>query len=391
MKFSKGRKAEGRNQMSEGTPLFETSRPGHGPLGTSGIESVQGPQDSVTTRDVHEPTNINNMPTIHDVASKIQRRDRKRGSRVRKSDPVITLGLKPIPFKNEIGYRIIPPEELASLRIPRARLTANKIEGYQRAISIPHVFELAWAWEDGKEMPNLQISLDEFGNAYATDGQHRALAAIVRRQPLEAIVKQRTFQQQKNMFEGQTFAKKLSKDHMVLTGNDAMALYVQDALTNSRNPWYDMVSEKKNPHRISPAAMHRLVTMFGCNEAGAVTAQRAELVQRKFDPNAADYMAELIRVFGEGSDGSFDKASNPVPYTAKNLNVMGQACLQIFIRASEYTEVHPGPDKERWRRHMTGFNWTSLQPLEQKQATQALLDFWNKKMTSRKIHYNVGK
>ncbi len=320
--------------------------------------------------------------TIFELASKYKMREQGKRGRISASAPFITDGLKPSPFRNEVGFRVIQPEELASLKVPTVGLTDGQIKGYQRHIKASHAFEIGWALRKGTTMPVIEVSLDEYGDAYLTDGQHRAIGAIIARVPLEAVIKQRSYNEAREMFVNQTFAKKLDRSHMTLVGTDLMSRYVQDALTNPNHPWHGLVSESGGS-KITPAAMHRLVTMYGCNTVGALTPQLIEKVATRFDVARADSMAELISVFGTDGEGKFSTKNHPFAYRASNLSALGQASVHILIRADD---VHPKADRERWLRHMPRFNWAGNAHIRSSgKMVDELIFHWNKNMTSRAI------
>jgi hypothetical protein len=321
-------------------------------------------------------------PTIYDLLSKVPMREKGKRGRKRENAPTITQGLTPRPFKNEVGYRVIEPEELASLRVPKVQRGLGGYDGYQRTFTPTHAFNIAWAMQDGQEMENIQISLDEYGQAYITDGQHRVAAAVIARKPLDAVIKQRSEGQASEMFAFQTFAKKLDPSHMVKVSNDVMSAYVQDALIYNELAWSDLVHETSKK-KLSPSVAHRLITMYGCNVIGSMPAQQLDRVQDQFDSKRADELADLIRVFGLKADGGFDRTLNPMAFKGANLRAIVQAAVHVFIRADE---VHPKEDRERWLRHMPRFDWIkTVHTHDQKRLTELLLDHWNKQKTSRRV------
>lgn len=324
-------------------------------------------------------------PTLFDLVSdvKMRGRDRRRGTRGQHS---IIKGLKVVPFRNEVGYRVVSPEELASLHIPVIQKEEDGFEGYQRRLKISHAFNIAWALDDGQDMPVLEVSLDELGTAYITDGQHRAIGALIARKPLRVAIRERSFAEARQMFINQTFAKRLDKSHMVLVGTDAMSEYVQDALTNAEHPWSGMVHET-NTHKLTPSVMHRLVLMYGCDTIGGITAEYADRLQSRFNSKRADELADLIGVFGRNPEGFFDRRNNSLAFKQTNLSALAQTAVHVLIRADN---VHPGPDRERWLRHMPLFNWTAYMHLRNvKDIVEAQLDHWNKHMTSRRVERRI--
>lgn len=326
------------------------------------------------------------FPTVYELATQVKERQRGKRGRATANTPSITKGLTPIPFENKVGYRVVSPAELASLRVPVATIGAT-VTGYQRALKPTHAFEIAWAMQDGSPMATLDISLDEEGTAFITDGQHRCIASIISGIPLEVVVKQRSQAQAREMFINQTFAKKLDKSHTVLVGTDPMSLYVQDALTDPNHAWHHMVGER-DYHKLTPSMMHRQITSYGCNTLGSLTPALTAKVGQRFDKARADELAEILGVFGKDQSGNFSVRNHPIAYKRAHLSGITQAAVCIMIRASD---VHPAADKERWMRHMPLFNWAvnAGHLSASKPISEALIDHWNKKMSARRVTRQV--
>ena len=134
-----------------------------------------------------------NWPTIFELASTIPQIDLATG-RGGKNRPPVTQGLIPVEFPIEEGFYEVKPEQMASLRVPKIEVT-DEVRGFQREKVNSHVRKIARALLSGDEMPPLMISIFPDGQAYIDDGQHRALASIVTRKPLEVVVKRRTVEQ----------------------------------------------------------------------------------------------------------------------------------------------------------------------------------------------------
>lgn len=321
-------------------------------------------------------------PTIYNLIEKTGRPRRGRSN----SDSIVK-GLTPVPFRNEVGLRVISPEELLSLRVPVLHRETGALKGYQRPLKMVHAAKIASSIEEGKAIPAIEISLDELGEeAYITDGQHRVVGSIIARRPIAAVVTQRTYAQAHQLFADQALAKKPTTDHLVLTGTDRMAKYVQDALTNTTHPWHKMVHET-NKSKLSPSTMHRLITMYGCDAIGTLTTDMVRNVSSRFDPSRADELADLIGVFGKDSKGEFSKKNNPLAFQRTNLSSLVQAAVYIFIRADD---VKPKEDRDRWMSHMVDFNWVKFSYIrEVKGMTEELLTHWNKKKTARRVERRI--
>lgn len=332
-------------------------------------------------------SNTSQIVTIGDLAKQIPVRTPGKRIRAGQTTTPISDGLTAVPFQNKVGYRVIQPEEMLSLRVPIVHQSRSAFLGYQRDAlkTVSHVWEIAWS---GKEVPCVQVTLDEEGNAYITDGQHRVLAAIANRTPLDAVVKQRTFEQAHDLFVNQRFAKRIQQDHLVLTGTDAMSKYVQQAIVDPQHPWHDMISDRGNRDKLTPKVAHRVITMYGCDIVGSLSPEAEAKADKKFDKKRADELADLLGVFGRAPDGTFSKRNNPNAFKQTNLSALAQAAIHILIRADH---IKPGPDKERWMRHMPMFNWIRYTHVrDMRSMTEELLHHWNKKLSSeRKVERRV--
>lgn len=321
-------------------------------------------------------------PTIFELASTIKQVDlttsRVRGS---KSAPSVTLGLTPEPFPATEGYFQVSPEQIASLRVPKIEV-GSSIVGFQREKVNSHVRKIARAMLDGQEMPPLIVSIFPDGQAYANDGQHRALAAVVARLPLDVVVKRRSIADARKLFASQQKAKAVRSDDTLLTGNSDLEIYIQDALTAVSHPWSHLVAVKQSRTRISPTTMAAIVGSFVYN---SLTANVTDFVRRRegdFDENLAHRMAHLLDAFGS-------KSTNPMAFKGGTLRGVSQAAVYVFRRNPELQEG----DWERWQRHMASFDFARFPHLFTKESAMAieLVNHWNKRLSEdRKVMpYNI--
>lgn len=324
-----------------------------------------------------------NWPTIYQLAAQIQQVDltRARGNTNRFANP-ITDGLTPEPFPVIEGYRIVTPEQLATLRVPVIEV-GNEIKGFQREKVNGHVRKIARALLDGEEMPPLIISIFPDGNAYVDDGQHRALAGIMVRRPLEVVVKHRTVEQARKLFAAQGRAKSLRSDDTLLTGNSPLELYIQDALTSDDHPWSGLVTPSRNTHnRMTPTTMAVIVGAFGYNSlSNSVSAHTRR--PDEFDERLGAQLAEMVKAFGNAT-------TNQLAFKGRTLRAISYAAVHIFRRNPNLKEG----DLDRWKRHMPSFDFGKFPHLLGKETEMSLMlvEHWNKRLPDeRKVHpYHQG-
>jgi hypothetical protein len=185
--------------------------------------------------------------TIAELASSIYV-DTGRGANLRGDRPTISEGLKPRRAPAVEGLHMFTPEELLTLNIQTVSVNGS-VKGYQREADPTHARRVAKALLDGKPMPLLHIAMDGRGSMYIVDGQHRALAAVIARVPIEGVVKRMDKQDQAELFFGQRQAKTVDPNVLVLAGTSAYARYVQEALETPSHPWNRIVSANRSSKR----------------------------------------------------------------------------------------------------------------------------------------------
>jgi hypothetical protein len=312
-----------------------------------------------------------NWPTIYQLASQIQETDltRARGTGNRFAKP-ITDGLTPEPFPVVEGYRTVTPEQLATLRVPVIEV-GNEIKGFQREKVNGHVRKIARALIEGEEMPPLIISIFPDGNAYVDDGQHRALAGIMARKPLEVVVKHRTVDQARKLFAAQGRAKSLRSDDTLLTGDSPLELYIQDALTSDTHPWSGLVTPSRSTtHRMTPTTMAVVVGAFVYNALSNSVISYTRRTE-EFDEKLGAQLADMVKAFG-------NQTTNPLAFKGRTLRAVSYAAVHIFRRNPN---ARPG-DLERWKSHMPKFDFGKFPHLLGKETEMALMmvEHWNKRL-----------
>lgn len=320
-------------------------------------------------------------PTIFELASTIPQIDLTT-SRGGKNRPPVTQGLIPVEFPVRQGYWEASPEEIASLRVPKIEVT-NEVRGFQREKVNSHVRKIARALLAGDEMPPLMISIFPDQRAYIDDGQHRALAAIVVRKPLEVVVKERTVAQARKLFASQARAKSLRRDDTLLTGDSAIELYIQDALTSDAHPWSTLVGVRATRYRMSPTTMAAAVGAFVFNSLSVSINEFTRRSEEEFDEGLAATLADLVHAFGT-------KSTHPVAFKGGVVRAISYAAVHVFRRNENAQMGDPG----RWMTHMPNFDFGKYPHLlnKESQLSVELVHHWNKRLPEGRrvkiIHYD---
>lgn len=315
-----------------------------------------------------------NWPTVFELASTIQKIDLHAPSSRRKGGPnrrSVTHGLTPEPFPVQEGYFVATPEQIASLIVPKTEV-GEEIRGFQRDKVNAHARKIARALLDGQEMPPILLSIFPDGKVYLDEGQHRALAAIIARKPLEVIVKRRTVAQARQLFANQSRAKALKSDNTLLTGNSAIELYLQDALTTDRHPWSPLVSAHPSATKMTPTSMVVCVGSFVHNTMILSSNFHTSRTEEEFDVARADKLSRLITCFGT-------RVTNPLAFRAKSLRAISFAAIYIIRRNEHWRGAK---DEERWMRHMPAFDFSRYAHILNREVelSLALVDHWNKRL-----------
>jgi hypothetical protein len=318
-----------------------------------------------------------NWPTIFEIASTIQEVNlhapghKRTGGRGRS---VVTKGLTPVPFPIQEGYFPVTPEQVASLKVPRVEV-GDTIKGFQRDKINTHARKIARAMLDGKEMPPLMVSIFPDGQVYVDDGQHRAIASIIARKNVEVVVKKRTVDQARQLFADQGRARSLKSDDVLLTGNSAIELYLQDAVTSDNHPWSRLVSPYSHSRGMTPTSMVICVGNYVFNSMTNSTNYIVGRDEKDFNKRQADQLARLIDAFGS-------RTTNQLAWRSKSLRAITYAAIHVFRR-------NPDPrsgDEERWLRHMPTFDFAKYPHLLNREIelSLTLLDHWNKRLPAER-------
>lgn len=295
------------------------------------------------------------------------------GSRDRETKierPRIIDGLTPKKPAVREGLVMLTPENLLTLRIFPVSVN-GKVVGYQRGLRISDAKKAAKWLEAGKRIPSINVALDGNGRLWIVDGQHRAVAAIIARVPIRAEVEKLDRNEQKELFLSQRHATRVNADVLTLASTDPIARYVQQAVSDSGNPWAPLVSARRDSKtKMSPYNAYRLLLRYVYN-VEAQKAQQAAIKEDGWDSRLADELASLIACFGT-------KQTNPLAYRPSTLQAIGATAMWVFRR----TEPHV-TDRERWVEHMPLFQFAQWAHVTTQLAmTENLLDHWNKRLSA---------
>jgi hypothetical protein len=287
--------------------------------------------------------------------------------------PTVVDGLKPRQAPTKEGLHTFTPEELLTLRVPMIEAN-SRITGYQRPFDRNHARKIAVAILEGRPMPPGVVALDGHGVMYAVDMQHRAVAAVITRQSMPAVVTRMTKEEQRELFAGQRKAKTVDRNVLILAASGPYEEYIQDAVTSNDHPWSEIVSANPSTKtRITPHQMFGLLANYVGNSAGNV--MTSNMLER-WDENLADGMAPLIACFG-------NKKTNPLAFRPVALRGIGRASMYVFRRNETVQES----DHERWVYHMPKFAWERyLHVRSGNDFAYHLVTHWNKRLhASRKV------
>lgn len=307
------------------------------------------------------------MPTLYEIAKTIRRPEDLNGRAAHKASPSIADGIRPATPRLEEGTAWLSPAELLAIEVPVLSLNGS-ITGYQREKIDNHVRAMARAMRQGKPFPAATIGMDENGVPAFTDGQHRALAAVMAGVRLRVDVRQLTTAEQRALFAGQRRAKSVAKSVLVLAGSDPISTYVQDAFTSPTSPWEGLIGENGRGGQISAASLFDLVVNYAGNilSEGHSTGK----ADARFSPEAADELSLLLRAFGTPQ-------TNPAAFAAMPRRAITQAAVFIVMRRGRRPE-----DIKRWMRHMPKFPFAEFPHIRSARHLRAeLIRHWNKRLS----------
>jgi hypothetical protein len=309
--------------------------------------------------------------------------------RVSKDAPSVVKGMKPKPIDTSVtGLHEFSPEYLLSLQVPTIEYTeGQEIAGFQRFLRVPSARKIARAMIEGKEMPPGLISIDEEGNPLVTDAQHRIVGAVMARKPLKLVLEHRTREAAQQLFADQKKGLQPDNDTLILSGHGPYNEYIQDAVTNPDHPWFPIagagkVGGKGSTDKMSPYTMKFMLVAYVGNQAGTkggVDAAEEPTIRDRWNKDAADELAELIKAFGT-------KKERPEAFTSVALRATAIAATLVIARRNRTRK-----DIERWKIHMPKFNYLVHSYLSSTDLTDRMLDHWNKKLKTENRVQRPGR
>lgn len=323
---------------------------------------------STTVLDICKEIPILNEAGVYDIGA------------TRRGEDVASVadGLKPAKVSvsvkdNELKALWVTPEQALSIIIPRVEVN-SRISGYQRDFYRQQARRVALGIREGKVFPPVSLSIDGHGAVYGTDGQHRIVGHVIEREPVAAVIRRLTKEQQRQLFSDQGEGRKVDRNVLILAGRSPYDEYIQDAITSNTHPWGQIVSANpKSRTRIGPYAMQVLLIQYVGN---TTQAKLNSAIVERWDEQLANEMAPLIACFG-------NKQTNPQAFRATSLRAIGETAMHVFRRNETVQES----DHERWVRHMPMFRFDNyIHVRRQSDMTYWLVAHWNKKLhEARKV------
>jgi len=315
-------------------------------------------------------------PTLHDILQNVS----EGRAAVRRGGKSAVDGLKMKPFPHREGIQVLNPEQLLSIRVPVQHVTGDKIKGYQRHLE-PYKARKAAEYIRNNDdylrtMGVCEVSIDGNGNAFFTDGQHRAAGAIIARQPFRVILTKRSEEEARKLFHNQRFATKPSANVLIFDSDGVFEEYIQDAVTDPAHPWNKLITTAQKgttANRISAAGALGLLRIFvGKGTYASKVASKTE--ESRFDKESADQLAALLSAFGT-------KQTNPLAYRSGALRAIAMTALAVFDRPEGYP--YQREDEKRWNTHMTRFPfWAHVSVTSSTELALRLKVHWNKNLQS---------
>lgn len=286
-------------------------------------------------------------------------------------------GRKPVPFSLREGSTELGPDQLCWARIPIQRIKEGKIDGYQRHLNAYKARQFARHLQDPahanylKTIPAIEVSITN-GQAFITDGQHRAAGAVIAGKPIRALLTKRTMEEARQLFAGQAKASRVNRNILIFDGDDPIEEYIQDAVTDPKHPWNPIISTSASPNtsggnKISATAAYSMLQTYVMRDSGEGRRTISPETAARFDKATADGLATLLAAFGT-------RRTNPLAWSSTSLRAIAKAARAVF------RDRDPDPkDKDRWTRNMPRFNFASYAYIRSSaELSKKLVEHWNK-------------
>lgn len=278
-----------------------------------------------------------------------------------RSPKSVTDGLTPRPAPLKPGLHLLTPAQVAGLAINAIRID-HHVEGYQRELKVAHARKIARKLADGHPMPPILYALDEGDvTAEIIDGQHRAAAAIIARQPIWGVCFEATPEERAKLFASQGAARKIDNVTLILSGDQPWHRYMQDVLINTEHAWADIASQYGSASTIRIDQAYALMIRFVCgvNHPGSLDEQ----LSHRWNHVRANLLPQLLVACGQ-------KRSNPHAWTAIALrSLVATATLVV----DDFATV------ERWKAHMPAFDFAGHRHIRStREFSERLVEHWNR-------------
>lgn len=274
-------------------------------------------------------------------------------------------GLEQGRFPQKEGLWVASVGEMLDLRVPVQEVSGGRITGFQRDLNIKRARKVAIELKKGQPMPPVQVGLHD-GSAWVSDGQTRVAGGVIARVALEVVVHRQSPTEMRRLFAGQQKQTRVNPSTLVLSADDPLSEYVQDAVTNPQHPWADLVTYATSSKvKLTASQARRMLSAYLSNTQDINATHEGEVDLRR-----ADDLARMLRCFGGGR-------VNPAAYTNTALRSTTSAAI-IVIRRNENESRSA---IERWERHMPSFDFRTVAHLSVLERTHALIDHWNKHLS----------
>jgi hypothetical protein len=285
--------------------------------------------------------------------------------------------IRPKSFQHREGLQKLSPEQLLSIRVPVQKITGGHVTGYQRHLDSYKARRAAERIKNDPEYEKTigtpEVSIDGNGQAFYTDGQHRAAGAVIARKPLVVRVTKRSETQARQLFADQRYATKPSANVQIFNGTGPFEEYIQDAVTDPQHPWNRLISTAQkggSPSKMSAAGALSMLKIFVGRSAHFGNTVGGGGVEDRFEEKAADQLAVLVSAFGT-------RQTNPLAYKASALRAIALTAKAVFRDREPHKD-----DEQRWVTHMTRFPFHAFASITSASELSLRMKLhWNKSLS----------
>jgi len=303
--------------------------------------------------------------SLFEIGKDIKQTDAR--GKVNKNSPSIVDNINPQSVPTTEGYHIVSPNQLASLLVPKQEVKDGKIVGFQREVTKTHARRIAKSIEAGEPLPVLEIGLYR-NAAWAVDGQHRALGAIIAGAKLPIVCRKLGIEEMRKLFASQRKARRVNPSVLILSDDNDYAEYIQESVTDDNHPWASLVTYRNSSDtKMTPHQAYECIVRY---VGGTLGTHIQAIVQGKpFDRRLADELSTLFLAFGT-------KKTNPLAFRPIAIRAITYAAVLIVMRKGSKKA-----DIDRWISHMPKFPWEDYMGIRKsKELAYMLIRHWNKRL-----------